>query len=78
MSFDIDNVTGSIRKLGSEHVAASLSNRLLFPIPQSPSTANDEGFNVGLPTDELVRFYGEIRLCKHLIAIITKRTILNV
>ena len=39
MSFDIDSMTGSIRK--SEQVAASLSKRLLFPMPQSPRIAKD-------------------------------------
>jgi len=41
MSLEIENVTGSIRGVESEQLDASLSKRLLFPIPQSPRIAKD-------------------------------------
>src|SRR2546429_9158277 len=41
MSLETENVTGNIRWFEPEHLDASLSKRLLFPIPQSPRIAKE-------------------------------------
>jgi hypothetical protein len=84
-------VIGSIGKLESAQVAASLKRKLLLPVPQSPRTAKDsilpvravserfgEGLEIRFSTDELVRAYWKVRLWQHGIVILTKLTILNV